>query len=393
MGTADNTGSSVKFANMAHENGLIKLVLGTRSIPTTRIFKANTTDVYRDARTTSITLPTTCTGTNTPYVNGSNSFVIGKPSTSSVTIASTGVNSANRYLNWTISGKYTKNNASILTPGSTRGYVYYGRAYDYTGNVQTFTASEAGTYKLEVWGAQGAKGLLAGGKGGYSSGNQDLNKNYSLYVCCGGAGKADTGTGYTANTQNPGGVGGYNGGGNGGKGYQDPFFNYRIIGGGGGGGCTHIATVNRGELYNYEDYKNEVLLVAGGGGGGSHGVVGGFGGGISGGTSIFNTYTSEGGTQTTGYMFGKGQQGMDKTINGNNGGEGNGGGGGGWYGGLSKQVQGDGSAVGGGGGSGHVGDVSNGQTIAGNETFSSPSGGTETGHPGNGYAIITQVSY
>ena len=61
MGTADNTGSSVKFANMAHENGLIKLVLGTRTIPTTRIFKANTTDVYRDAGTTSITLPTSCT--------------------------------------------------------------------------------------------------------------------------------------------------------------------------------------------------------------------------------------------------------------------------------------------------------------------------------------------
>jgi len=30
---------------------------------------------------------------------------------------------------------------------------------------------------------------------------------------------------------------------------------------------------------------------------------------------------------------------------------------------------------------------------AGNETMPSPSGGTETGHTGNGYAIITQLSY
>lgn len=245
---------------------------------------------------------------------------------------------------------------------------------------------------MEVWGARG-NSIYGDLGGGYSCGYKRSNEDISFYVCCGGAGKSDTGTGYITGKQNPGGEGGYNGGGNGGKGWQAPNYNYRIVGGGGGGGCTHIATTNRGELYNYGSYQNEILLVAGGAGG-NMSSPGGYGGGISGGSTTFTytaintSYTSEGGTQTTGYKFGKGQQGMDKTVDGNAGAEGNGGGGGGWYGGQSKQVQGNGSCVGGGGGSGHVGDVTNGQTIAGNTSFPSPFGETETGHAGNGWAKI-----
>ena len=244
-----------------------------------------------------------------------------------------------------------------------------------------------------MWGAQGGSN---GGKGGYSFGNISSFQGKNIYVCCGGAGKSDAGTGYTANTQNPGGEGGYNGGGNGGKGFQEQRFNYRISGGGGGGGCTDIAITNRGELYRYENNKSDILLVAGGGGSGMF-SAGGYGGGTSGGSSVYTntdygtSYTSEGATQTTGYKFGIGQQGMDKTFYGNAGCEGNGGGGGGWYGGFSKQVQGDGSAGGAGGGSGHVGDVTDGQTLAGNTAFPSPDGGAETGHTGSGWALIRQL--
>ena len=251
-----------------------------------------------------------------------------------------------------------------------------------------------GTYKLEVWGAQGGQIIFEGGKGGYSFGRISSSQGKNIYVCCGGAGKSDAGTGYTANTQNPGGEGGYNGGGNGGKGNQLSRFTYRIVGGGGGGGCTDIAITNRGELYNYESYQSDILLVAGGGGGSSF-SGGGYGGGTSGGSSVYTntdygtSYTSEGATQTTGYKFGIGQQGMDKTIDGGAGCEGNGGGGGGWYGGFSIQVQGPGSAIGGGGGSGHAGDVTDGQTLAGDTAFPSPDGGTETGHTGSGWAKIS----
>lgn len=40
--------------------------------------------------------------------------------------------------------------------------------YNYTGNVQSWTAPYDGKYKLEVWGAKGGNaGYLPGGKGGY----------------------------------------------------------------------------------------------------------------------------------------------------------------------------------------------------------------------------------
>jgi len=378
MGTADNTGSSVKFENMEHENGLIKLVLGTRSIPTTRIFKANTTDVYREIGATSITLPTTCAGTNTPYVNGSNGFVIGKPSTSTVTIASTGVTSANRYLNWTISGTYTKNTATILTPVSTRGYVYYGRAYDYTGNVQTFTASEAGTYKLEVWGAQGRSDGLErpGGLGGYSYGNYKSRANMNIYVCVGQEGPY----GYPA----------YNN-----RRQDQPYFESGSSGGGATSITTNLDNRGTGELINYENYKDEILIVAGGGGGDDYGpLTDGYGGGLKGGDANGTGATTEkAGITTTGEgiivteaTFGVGGYGYFKEGN-DYGGQG----GGGYYGGGGASANGSG-----GGGSGYVNTTlltNNASTIAGNTSFPSPSGGTETGHTGNGYAIITQVSY
>ncbi|WP_434503173.1 glycine-rich protein [Prevotella sp.] len=64
------------------------------------------------------------------------------------------------------------------------------------------------------------------------------------------------------------------------------------------------------------------------------------------------------------------------------------GGGGGWYGGGGIPWAG-GSA----GGSGHIGTGITGATIAGSQSFLSPSGGTEIGHTGNGYSKITQISF
>ena len=116
--------------------------------------------------------------------------------------------------------------------------------FSYTGGVQSFTVPATGTYKLEVWGAQGGYGAAAyhsrGGYGGYSYGNISLTKGQQLFVVVGGQGNS----------------GGYNGGG----------ASYKFTN---GGGATHIAkTTNRGELKNYASYKSEILIVAGGGGGG-----------------------------------------------------------------------------------------------------------------------------
>jgi len=77
-------------------------------------------------------------------------------------------------------------------------------------------STNAGTYKLEVWGAAGGgsdKNTISGGKGGYSYGNIKLDKRITLYIAIGGAG--------LSYNWNSGGNGGTNGGGNGGSGSTD----------------------------------------------------------------------------------------------------------------------------------------------------------------------------
>ena len=118
--------------------------------------------------------------------------------------------------------------------------------------------------------------------------------------------------------------------------------------------------------------KSAVLIVAGGGGGFNHGSSGATGGGTSGGS----VNSLAGATQTSGYAFGKGQDGKTKTRFGDGGAEGNGGGGGGYYGGPAYQEEGNYSNRPGTGGSGYIGGVTNGSTTAGVQS-------------GNGKALVT----
>ena len=76
--------------------------------------------------------------------------------------------------------------------------------FAYTGGQQTFNVPVTGTYKLEVWGAQGGTNTKTGGKGGYSVGTISLTSNTNIYVYVGGQPSSYTG--------------GYNGGGSGGSG-------------------------------------------------------------------------------------------------------------------------------------------------------------------------------
>ena len=222
--------------------------------------------------------------------------------------------------------------------------------FDYTGGEQTFTAPITGTYKLEVWGAQGGSysKTYYGGYGGYSNGQTNLKNNETIYINIGGQG-----SGYSLDKIS---LGGYNGGGYGGV----PNTNYSDRqGGSGGGGATHIAKVS-GLLSSLENNKEAILIVAGGGGGGAAGDIkgsdgGGFKGNDGGYSSSFPTYHGTGGTQTIG--------GFDFTINSNYGtfGQGSGfsdnvkygghGGGGGFYGGGGTNR----GHSGAGGGSGYIG--------------------------------------
>lgn len=258
--------------------------------------------------------------------------------------------------------------------------------FDYTGTVQTVTLPK-GTYKLECWGAQGGysssnSGIEVGmgGKGGYSAGTITLNQKTLIYIYTGGVGSI-SGNGKAD--------GGFPNGGS-------SWASSTSEGAGGGGGSSDIR-IGTDSLYA------RVIVAGGGGGGGEDNETGGYGGGETGGTSGSGTPGSQ--TAPSGYFGIGGHTSYD-----------GGGGGGGWYGAYpagGQTTPATGSSVsdtsGSPGGSGYVYTsatasnypsgcllnssyyLSAAKTIAGNTSFTSPTGSSETGHSGNGYCRITVI--
>ena len=258
--------------------------------------------------------------------------------------------------------------------------------FDYTGTVQTVTLPK-GIYKLECWGAQGGysssnSGIEVGmgGKGGYSAGTITLNQKTLIYIYTGGVGSI-SGNGKAD--------GGFPNGGS-------SWASSTSEGAGGGGGSSDIR-IGTDSLYA------RVIVAGGGGGGGEDNETGGYGGGETGGTSGSGTPGSQ--TAPSGYFGIGGHTSYD-----------GGGGGGGWYGaypagGQTTPATGSsGSDTSGSpGGSGYVYTsatasnypsgcllnssyyLSAAKTIAGNTSFTSPTGSSETGHSGNGYCRITVI--
>ena len=259
-----------------------------------------------------------------------------------------------------------------------------------TGSVQQFSAPKAGTYKIECWGAAGGNDdanvvIGYGGKGGYTKGYIKVNNGQIFYVCVGRAGI-----------------------------YQGrEFFNGGGISNGAasGGGATDI----RLDYTNWNDFESlkSRIMVAGGGGGGEDARKD---GGAAGGTNGYSNKSGviSGGAQTAGYGFGIALY----TLYNN---DGWGGGGNGYYSGYSATSEtGNQHIDGGGGGSSFISGYSgcnaidksstsgniihtglpnhysgyiftNSQMIDGASSMPSPSGGTEIGHLGNGYCIISYI--
>lgn len=274
--------------------------------------------------------------------------------------------------------------------------------FDYTGAVQSVTLN-AGTYTLECWGAQGGyrSSSSYGGTGGYSIGTLSLSSKTTLYIYVGGSGNSVT----SANSS------GYYPGGFNGGGYRNTYK--------GGGGATDIR-IGTDSLYS------RVIVAGGGGSDGSSSQSGGYAGGTSGARGSFG-YGSYGygGNQTATYssLNAIASQGTNNNSSDCAAGFGFGGfgcysssgyggaGGGGWYGGQGTYPDGSGDDDGGGGGgSGYVYTSStaknypqgcllnssyyltDAQTIAGNQAFTSPEGTSETGHSGNGFCRITNMT-
>lgn len=264
--------------------------------------------------------------------------------------------------------------------------------FNYTGAVQSITLPK-GIYTLECWGAQGgnrsqdsASATVTGsGLGGYSIGTLTLTQLTTCYIYVGGQG------GMSSSTGNVKVEGGFNGGG---------FASHESTDepGNGGGGATDVR-IAQDSLYA------RIIVAGGGGGSGEDNETGGYGGGETGGagsgnTSLTQASQTSGGTNSFGFGLG------GNTYNG-------GAGGGGWYGGASRYSVSSYStgsdSEGGGGGSGYVYTSStaknypsgcllnssyyltDAQTIAGNNSFVSPTGSSETGHSGNGYCRITVI--
>ena len=269
----------------------------------------------------------------------------------------------------------------------------------YSGSAKSITLPK-GTYKLEVWGAQGGYRSSAtyGGKGGYSVGTVVLNDKKNVFLYSGGSG-------------NTGGKsGGFNGGGRRGT-----------YNGGGGGSDIRIGT---------DSLYARVIVAGGGGSDGSSSRAGGAGGGTEGQTyqgSGFGTNKGPGNTTYSGSSSSTTASSQSTTVTGSTtaiyggfgfGGNGQGpvnngyggGGGGGWYGGSGTQPDSSGDDdKAGAGGSGYVYTqstasqypsgclldsslyLSDASTVIGTSSFVGPSGSSETGHSGDGYCRITVI--
>ena len=271
--------------------------------------------------------------------------------------------------------------------------------FDFTGDVQMFTAPQTGNYKIELWGAQGGttNSSYPGGNGAYTTGELSLVKGDKIYIYVGGQPSDNNG--------------GYNGGGNGSVGYA------------GGGGATDVR-LSSGAWNSADSLKSRIMVAAGGSGGyynsttpslSKAGVAGGTINGLE--TTASGTCVSKGGTQTAGGTCSTNAAVSGKFgIGGNGSGTAATGGGAGYYGGAGRYGLDNASSVGGSGSSfisGHSdcdaiksdGTPSGTNThysnkvftntvmIDGNSSMSNPRGvGNINGNTGNGYARITLVS-
>lgn len=394
-GVIDGDAATLTF-NMAHSMGLAVLNLKSKDVPLKRTFKTNnftyyypklegrvTTEPaaseYTDATAKQSVEASTEFNGNIPFLTQTTDkryVQIVKPNVAATFKAADETNKPRTA--WGSLKLYSfnvdKNQVVAKDITSDADFYNLARLFEYKRSTESFKVPVDGTYTLECWGA----GESQGGK---SLGDYRAQKNTILYICVGGQG--------VIGSKTIKGVGGYNGGGHGGKAYG------ALRHGDGGSGATHICLQN-GLLKDLKGAydKNLLLMVAGGQGGGAFGYKGSVAGGKVGGKPIYWTdkfgdkvYNSAA-TQSSGNGFGQGQNGRNGMA-GVRHCEGSGGGGGGLYGGYAPQD--NGNCTVGGGGSGYVNKklLVKSETIAGNQSFLSPSGVSETGHAGHGAALIS----
>ena len=191
------------------------------------------------------------------------------------------------------------------------------KEYDYKNDVQEFTPYISGNYKIETWGAQGAKNDL-GGKGAYTSGIISLSNSETLYIYVGEQSTGNTKT--------------FNGGGSCGTNCTS------------GGGATDIR-LNNGSWDSNTGLSSRIMVAAGGAGYNTYrnGYAGGAGGALVGITGAGDSPHTLATQTTPGISYGN-----DSSKNGSFGIGGNGetwggGGSGGYWGGAAGKNSGTGN--------------------------------------------------
>ena len=197
---AKASGTATKSFTMAHSMGLVRITLGTKQVNTTYTDYVNNeaTDGITNSTKITITASNAFTG-SIPYshTDGKYYFIGQKATKPSFATTSTGVRK------WTqasvapaanLAGNvYVELNPTVAWANN---YFYKAYAFSYRAAQQTFTAQANTTYKIECWGAQGADhyhaatsyraaGTHYGGRGGYVKGYISFTSSRTLYLYTG----------------------------------------------------------------------------------------------------------------------------------------------------------------------------------------------------------------
>ena len=275
-GVIEPDASKLKF-EMSHSMGLAVLTLGTKAasdIAERRIFTTpNYTFHYPDLGNLRSTVQPTAaqykdsdkkwTGSikastnfksHNPFKVGTSSYIqVIKPSAEGVTFAAYDEVGYPRS-NW----GYVKpaNSTFKVTNGEVKkleivpdaDFYYFTCRYDCTKQIETFTVTATGKYKMECWGAQGGTAPGAyGGKGSYTSGEIFINANNrkKLFVVVGEQGNNKEGETYNNGT-NP---------------FNPGSYVYT------GGGSTDIRLEDgRGDWKDFTSRKSRIMVAASGSG-------------------------------------------------------------------------------------------------------------------------------
>ena len=207
----------------------------------------------------------TCDGEKCVDGNGNElEFNGATPKRGYVVINTTGIIEANNLCDSNFCASGTKENLT-LSDGDATVICVIGQVWNFPyldetneNRVHTYNVPCNGTYKVELWGAQGGDANSGqGGLGAYTSGYINLNESRNLYIYVGSKPTLS--------------IDSYNGGGNTNNSHYPTAD---------GGGATDIRLVN-GSWDNFDSLKSRIMVAAGGGG--AQGYVGGTAGGDAGG--------------------------------------------------------------------------------------------------------------